>query len=90
MIPWDLKEVHEPVYTCKLSRAELKEILYTPFSVPKFSLHTQSTERCVKKVTEAAAEVVGQDRRDSFVRACIHNREKMPRFRTKKDILAMF
>ena len=89
-IPWDLKEVHEPVYTCKLSRAELKEILHTPFSVPKFSLHTQSTERCVKQVTEAAAEVVGQDRRDGFVRARIHNREKMPKFRTKKDILAMF
>ena len=90
MIPWDLKEVHEPVYTCKLSRAELREILHTPFSVPKFSLHTQSTERCVKQVTEAAAEVVGQDRRDGFVRARIHNREKMPKFRTKKDILAMF
>ena len=90
MIKWNLKDVHEPVYTCKLSRQELKEILKTPFDVPKYSIHTQSTERCVKQVTEAAASVVGQERRDGYVRARLHNREQMPVFRTKKDILTMF
>jgi hypothetical protein len=90
MITWKVREVHEPVYTCKLSREELQGILNTPFNVPKFSVHTQSTERCVKQVTEAAAAVVGQDRRDGFVRARLISRDQMPQFRSKKDILVLF
>ena len=32
----------------------------------------------------------GQDRRDGYVRARLHNREQMPVLGTKKDILPMF
>ena len=90
MITWKVKEAHEPIFTCKLTREQLKELLIKPFDVPKFSIHTQSTERCVKQVTEAAAAVVGQDRRDGFVRARLHSREEMPVFKTKKQILVTF
>ena len=90
MITWKLKEAHEPIFTCKLTKEELNEILHKPFDVPKFSIHTQSTERCVKQVTEAAAAVVGQDRRDGFVRARLQSREQMPVFKTKKHILNTF
>ena len=82
MITWKLKEAHEPIFTCKLTKEELNEILHKPFDVPKFSIHTQSTERCVKQVTEAAAAVVGQDR--------LQSREQMPVFKTKKHILNTF
>ena len=83
-------EAHEPVYTCKLTKGELKEILEKPFDVPKFSIHTQSTERFVKQVTEAADNVVGQERRDGYVRARMHCRDEMPVFRTKKNIMTIF
>ena len=41
-------------------------------------------------MTEDAANVVGQDRRDGYVRARIHSRDEMPVFRTKKHIMAIF
>ena len=44
----------------------------------------------MKQVTEAAAAVVGQERRDGYVRARLQNREIVPLFRTKKDILNIF
>ena len=90
MITWNNKECYEPVYTCKLNKQQLREIKQKPFSIPKYSVHTQSTERCVKQVTEAAAAVVGQEARDGFVRARLQSRKTMPVFHSKKHILATF
>ena len=73
-----------------MTKEQFRGILETPFSVPKYSIHTQATERCVKQLTEAAAFVVGQDRRDGYVRARIQSREQMPSFKTKKDIMVTF
>ena len=67
------------------SHASSQELLIKPFDAPKFSIHTQSTERCLKAVTEAAAAVVGQERRDVFVGARLLSREEMPVFKTKKQ-----
>ena len=89
LIEWNVKESHEPVYTCKFNQEQLKQLIEVPFSVPKFSIHAQATERCVKQVTEAAAAVVGQERRDGYIRARIQSREEMPVFRTKKHIMAL-
>ena len=90
MITWNVKESHEPVFTCNLTKQELSQFLEKPFDVPKFCIHTQSTECCVKQVTEAAAAVVGQESRDGFVRARLHSRQQMPMFKSKKDILVTF
>ena len=90
LISWKAGEVDEPVLTCSMSRAEIKAFLNKPYDPPKFSCHTQSTERCVKMVTEAAAAVCGQDARDGYIRARVHHREVMPVFTTKKHILATF
>ncbi|KAG0713532.1 hypothetical protein GWK47_016035 [Chionoecetes opilio] len=65
-------------------RGSDQEILVKPYEVPEFSIHTQSTERVVKQVTEAAAAVVGQQARDGFIRARAHHRKTMPCFRPKK------
>ena len=73
-----------------MTRAEIKAFLDKPYDPPKFSCHTQSTERCVKLVTEAASAVCGQEARDGYIRARIHHREAMPIFTTKKHILATF
>ena len=41
LIPWKLEELHEPVYTCKLTKEELNQYLEKPYAVPKYSIHTQ-------------------------------------------------
>ncbi|KAG0715548.1 hypothetical protein GWK47_011734 [Chionoecetes opilio] len=68
----------------------IQEILVKSYEVPEFSIHTQSTERFVKQVTEAAAAVVGQQARDGFIRARAHHRETMPCFRSEKDMMDTF
>ena len=81
-------EVHEPVFSCHLSKDELKQIKEVPFSVPQFPIHTQSTERAVQAVTKAAAQVYGEVKRDMLVRAQIAHRKLLPVFKTKKNMLA--
>ena len=44
----------------------------------------------MKLVTEAAASVCGQEARDGYIRARLHDREEVPTFKTKKNILATF
>ena len=83
MITRKVKEANEPIFTCKLTREQLEKLLIKPFDVPKFSNHTQSTERCVKQFTEATAAVIGQDRRDGFVRARLDSRGEIPKQRNR-------
>ena len=45
LISWNPKEVQEPSFTCSRSTSEIESYLETPFVPPKFSCHTQSTER---------------------------------------------
>ena len=44
----------------------------------------------MKLVTEAAADVCGQEARDGYIRIRLHSREEMPKFTSKKHILASF
>ena len=90
LISWKAGEVHEPSFTCSLSTTVIKSFQEVPYSPPKFSCHTQSTERAVKLVTEASAEVCGEEARDGFIRARLHDREEMPVLTTKKHLMATF
>ena len=90
LISWKPGQVQEPSFTCNISKAEILGFKEEPYSPPKFSCHTQATERCVKLVTEAASAVCGQPARDGYIRARLHNREDMPVFATKKHIMATF
>lgn len=90
LISWKTGEVDEPVFTCSLSRAEIQGFLEKPYQVPEFSSHTQSTERCVKIVTEAAAVVCGEEARDGYIKGKLEHREAMPVFTTKKHVLSTF
>ena len=105
LISWE-GNVQEPSFTCSLSTSEILGFEQTPYIPPKFSCHSQSTERfysffipftslnvflgAVKLVTESAAAVAGQEARDGFIRAMIHHWNDMPQFRTKADIMATF
>ena len=90
LISWKTGEVDEPVFTCSLSREEIQGFLEKPYQVLEFSSHTQSTERCVKIVTEAAAVVCGEEARDGYIKGKLDHREAMPVFTTKKQVLSTF
>ena len=53
LITWREVQVHEPVFTCSLTREEIKGFKNHPFTPPHFTSHTQSTERAVKQVIDA-------------------------------------
>ena len=90
LIDWDKEKIHEPVFTCKLPQSELRKVLDNPLEIPYYPLHSQSTERAVKQVTEAAAAVCGPEKRDGYVRARVAHREIMPVFQSKKDLKQLF
>ncbi|KAG7156141.1 hypothetical protein Hamer_G031741, partial [Homarus americanus] len=57
-------EVLEPPLTTNLTSQELRNLKETPMQVPKWPSHTQSVERCVKMVTEAAGHVYSHERQE--------------------------
>ncbi|KAG7159696.1 hypothetical protein Hamer_G032198, partial [Homarus americanus] len=57
-------EVLEPPLTTSLTSQEMRNLKETPMQVPKWPSHTQSVERCVKMVTEAAGHVYSHERRE--------------------------
>ena len=103
LISWE-SDVHEPVFTARLSRVEVKALADNPFTPPYYPSHTQSTERAVRQVmhlnllqtdiiiqvTEAAASVAGFEARHGFVLARQASRAALPKFGTKQDILSLF
>ena len=89
LIDWNIETILEPIFTCDLTLDELKRFKEVPFQAPYYPNHTQSTERAVKQVTEAAGSVCGQIKRDGYVRARTAHRETVPFFRSKKDSLKL-
>ena len=90
LIKWKAGQVVEPVFTCQLTKQEIKQFRAKPMKAPEFSANTQSTERCVKRVTESAGAVAGPEARDGYIRASLHHVDGMPVFLTKKQILCTF
>ena len=89
LIEWE-KDTHEPIFTAKLSKADILSLADVPLPVPKYSVHTQSVEWSVKQETEAASSVAGFKSRDGFIRSRMEHRAVMPKFSTKQDILTLF
>ena len=87
LISWD--QASEPVLTCEVATSDLGGFEDCPMSVPHFSVHGQSVERCVKQVTLAAKTVYGQDKRDGFIRTGYRHRQLLPVLRSKKDVASM-
>eukprot|EP00918_Siedleckia_nematoides_P061858 GHVU01134955.1.p2 GENE.GHVU01134955.1~~GHVU01134955.1.p2 ORF type:complete len:135 (-),score=16.80 GHVU01134955.1:108-512(-) len=90
LIDWKAETITEPVFTANMSLVQLDSLKVAPLELPPNSLHTQSCERAVKLVTEAAESVCGWARKDGFIRTQLRNREVMPTLKTKKDFLKVF
>ena len=85
LVDWT-SDVTEPPLTCKLTTSAVKMFVATPMEVPDWPSHTQSVERCVKMVTEAAGHVYSQERRDGYIRGQVVSRELMSLNKSKQDI----
>ena len=59
-------------------------LVENPLIIHSLNIYTQSTERAVHQVTEAAKHLVGMEAWDGFIRARSQQREVMPVFTTKK------
>ena len=69
LIDWEDGNIHEPIFSCHLSRQKIKDIADHQLKVDNYPIHTQSTERAVKLVTEAAGVVCGFERREGYILA---------------------
>ena len=78
-------DVTEPPLTSKLTTAIVRKFIEQPMEVPDWSSHTQSVERCVKMVTDAAAHVYSHDRREGYIRSQVISRQLMSRNNSKQD-----
>ena len=86
LIDWS-EGITEPSLTCSLTTKDIRKFVDIPMEVPNWSSHTQSVERIVKKVTEAAAHVYSHERRDGYVRSHEVSAELMARNRSKQDLV---
>ena len=85
LISWD--ECYEPVFTCNLSKEEIRSFKDSPMRAPDFPIHTQSTERAIQIVSKAAMNVYGQEKRDGYIRGMIDHRELFPVLQNKKTLI---
>ena len=85
LISWD--KCYEPVFTCNMDKREIRRFRNTPMVVPYFPIHTQSTERAIQIVSQAAKMVVGQEKRDGYVRQTICSRDRFPIVENKKTLM---
>ena len=87
LIYWSDCIITEPPLTKSIKDEALKDMSkeehFQTFTFDKFPCHTQSVERCVKLITEAATKVCGETWRDGYIRAKIQARRDLPTFDNK-------
>ena len=87
IIDWDTVKVYEPSILVKLESEQLENAKLEPVAFPKFPLHSQSVERSVKLVTEAATKVVGEAKRHQHILSVVGARKMGKSCDTKKDFV---
>ena len=85
MIQWKKKTLSEPPVTRELSDEVISSAIAQPLNFPKFPVHTQSVERCVKKVSESTKEVCGEAAQLGLILSRVKARADREAFDTKKD-----
>lgn len=85
IIDWKSTKVYEASILAKLDADQLIFAKSEPFCFPKFPLHSQSVERCVKLVTEASSKVVGEARRHQHILSVMEARKIRKSCDTKRD-----
>ena len=85
IINWTKVKFHEPFILSKLDLEKIEECYAKPFEFPKYPVHSQTVERAVKLVTEAASKVAGEERRHTNILSVLASRKSRKGYDTKKD-----
>ena len=85
IIDWNKVKVFEPEILKKMSLAKIEGAIDTPLDFPNFPVHSQTVERAVKLVTEAASVVCGADERHKHILSVNASRKSRKMFDTKKN-----
>ena len=86
-LQWD--NVSEPVLTCNLTRAELRELVNKPMEVPFFPSNTQSVERGIRRVSEASQKSQSPEKREGIILSQMEACKILPVSNTKKDFVEL-
>ena len=84
IIDWSQVQVAEPSILSRIGTDMLDQAVSNPITFPGFPCHSQSVERAVKLVTEAASKVCGADRRHNHIVSVIASRKARKPFKSKK------
>ena len=84
IIDWSQVQVAEPSILSRIGTDMLDQAVSNPITFPGFPCHSQSVERAVKLVTEAASKVCGPDRRHNHIVSVIASRKARKPFKSKK------
>ena len=87
IIDWNSKNstIYEPTILSRLNNEELNAAIISPIIMPQFPVHSQSVERGVKLVTEAACKVVGGAKRHQHILSIIESRDMRVACDSKKN-----
>ena len=77
-INWAETTFFEPPFTSNFSDQDITNLECHPLAVPAFPCHTQSVERAIRLITEAASSVIGPEARDGFIRQRIKSQKVWP------------
>jgi len=88
LLDWQSVDLTEPPLTKSLSDEDLtdnaKNGKIAGPEISSYPSHTQAVERYIRVVTEASGSVFGAENRDSYVRAKLASRQKIPKFESKQ------
>ena len=91
LIDWDTVKLSEPLLTATLTSEELLGFLENPLEVPTtWQCHSQSMERAVRKVSESCLMVVGEKKREGWIRCAKKSRKVLTKPQSKADYKALF
>ncbi|GBO05495.1 hypothetical protein AVEN_263789-1 [Araneus ventricosus] len=90
-IDWSNCVVTEPPLTMHIKDKDLKEMCkekqFPALTFEEFPCHTQSVERCVKLISEAAMKVCDDTARYGYIRAQFQARKELPTLTTRDNII---
>ncbi|GBL91019.1 hypothetical protein AVEN_226520-1 [Araneus ventricosus] len=82
LINWSNCVVTETLLAMRIKDKDRKKIRkeeeFPALTLEEFPCHTQSVERCVKLISEAAMKVCGETTRDGYIRAKLQARKELP------------
>ena len=91
LIDWDKEKLSEPLLTATMTTEELVSCLDTPLVVPDtWQCHSQSMERAIRKVSESCLMVVGEKKREGWIRCAEESRKVLKKPYSNADYMSLF